>query len=213
MDIETRPHDGEVVGDMRPRPVAHGEGILGYDENHEEKQEETWDFDLRMETGTVRLNEKPQEYCLTEGVAPVAAHCLYLNVSDILRRLWMAEHRKRLVSCGPTLRPASASFRPRISAGGTQLELRRDGSAAGEHTLPSEYYLSCTTSQAKGRPLGMRAIRTSSCDVSTYSVENSVQRPSMEYKPIQPVRIGLVAQSVLPTNLLPQRSKEIVSAV
>ena len=125
-----------------------------------------------MVTRSVRPDENHQEYCSTEAIAPVVAHYLFLSVSGILRRLWIEGCRKLLVSCGPPLRPAdgvSASCL-RASAGGMRLELRRGCSVVEKYTLPSEYSLLCTTSQAKERRLGMRAIRTSSCDLSVYSV-------------------------------------------
>ena len=207
-DIETRQHAEEDVENMHPTPVVQGELTLVYDENRGEKQEEMRDFDLRMETGSARPDENPQVYCLTEAIAPVVNHYLFLSVSGIPQRLWTEGRRKPLVSCGPTLRPAngvSASRCLRTSAVGVRLELRCGCSAVENRTLPSQYSLLRKTSQAKERPLGMRAIRTSSSDLSVYSVWNSALRPFMEDKPIQPVRIDLAVQLSLPAIPLLQK--------
>jgi hypothetical protein len=123
-----------------------------------------------MEAASVRLNEGPQEYCLTEVIALVVTHYLYLTVSGMLRGLGTERRCKLLVSCGPTLRPVSASCCLRVSAGCMNLELICGDYAVEKHTRPSEYSLLCTTSQGKERRLVRRAIRTSSCDLSLHNV-------------------------------------------
>jgi len=104
----------------------------------------------------------------------VVNHYLFLSVSGKLQRLWTEGRRKQHVFCGPTLRPAegvSASRSLRTSAVGVMLGLRRGCSAVENCTPPSEYSLLYKTSLAKERPLGMRAIRTSSSsDISVYNV-------------------------------------------
>jgi hypothetical protein len=124
-----------------------------------------------METGSAHPDENLQEYCSTEAIAPVVNHYLFLSVSGILQRHWTEGRRKLLVSCGPTLRPAdevSASRCLRTSAVG-RLELRRC-SIVENRILPFQDSLLCKTSRAKEGPLGMRAIRTSSSDLSFYNV-------------------------------------------